>query len=299
VAYLPATRGDFIWDDDAYVQNNETLRSGDGLRRIWLEIGATDQYYPLVHTTFWLEYRVWQLSPAGYRGVNILLHVVSVVLLWRLLRRLSVPGAWVAAALFGLHPVHVESVAWITERKNVLSGVFYLAAAFLYLRSALPTGDRPGDRPPRRGVAGEGAGGGVPRPVYVASLLLFACALLSKTVTASLPAALLLVLWWKRGRIGWGDARSLLPFFALGVALGSITIWMERHEVGAVGPEWDLSPVERLLIAGRALWFTPSPSSIPAGRSTSGTEPPTSFPRRRWRSSSSSEPFAVGWAADR
>ncbi|MHC4218863.1 MAG: tetratricopeptide repeat protein, partial [Planctomycetota bacterium] len=172
--------------------------------------------------------------PTVYHVVNILLHALSAVLLWRLLKRLEVPGAWVAAAVFALHPVHVESVAWITERKNVLSGLFYLAAALLYLRVALI-------KPSRR--------------LYAGSLALFLGALLSKTVTCSLPAALLLVLWWKRGRLGWRDVGALAPFFALGIALGLVTVWMEIHRVGAEGAEWDLSLVDRCLVAGRALWF--------------------------------------------
>ena len=136
VAYVPAIRSDYIWDDDSYVTENPTLQTLDGLGRIWFEIGATPQYYPLVFTTFWIEYRFWQLEPLGYHLVNVLLHGLSAVVLWLILRRLSVPGAWLAAAVFALHPVHVESVAWITERKNVLSGVFYMFALLAYLRFA-------------------------------------------------------------------------------------------------------------------------------------------------------------------
>ena len=184
--YAPATRNGYIWDDDAYVVENPTLPDSGGLARIWLEFGATPQYYPLVHTAFWVEYRLWGLAPAGYHIVNVVLHGLSALLVWRLLLLLSVPGAWAAAAIFALHPVQVETVAWITERKNVLSGVFYLASALTYLRFA---------------TARENPSARSPCTPYVLSLLLFAAALLSKTVTCSLPAALLLVLWWKRGRI--------------------------------------------------------------------------------------------------
>ncbi len=235
-AYFPATSAGFIWDDDVYVQNNSTLRSADGLRQIWFELRATPQYYPMVHSTYWIEYRLWGSSPAGYHLVNILLHVLGSLLLWRVLLLVRLPAAWFAAAIFALHPVHVESVAWITERKNVLSGVFYLASALLYLRFAL------GD-------------GRVSRKTYFGALLLFVCALLSKTVACSLPAVLWLVLWWKRERWRWKDGLSLLPFFVVGIGLGLLTVWLEKYHVGAVGEEWNLSAIERCLIAGRALWF--------------------------------------------
>jgi tetratricopeptide (TPR) repeat protein len=239
--HWPATRGEYIWDDNFYVEDNLPLRALDGLASIWFDVGATPQYYPMVFTTFWVEYRIWQLDPTGYHVVNILLHALGVVLLWRVLKFLGVPGAWVAAAVFAVHPVHVESVAWITERKNVLSGVFYLGAALAYLRFALAGSEGPRQRG---------------RPwLYPVSLLLYLCALASKSVTCSLPAAMLLVLWWKRGRIGWRDVLPLLPFFVVGVASGLLTAWMEVSLLGAKGAEWDHSAIERGLIAGRALWF--------------------------------------------
>lgn len=235
LAYLPAIQGGFIWDDDDYVRDNHTLRSLEGLGRIWFELGATRQYYPAVHTSFWLEYQLWGLNPTGYHIVNILLHTLAAALLWLVLRKLAIPGAWPAAAIFALHPVHVESVAWITERKNVLSGVFYLGAAWTYLHWSLT--------------------GYSKRYFYTLSLLLFVGALLAKTVTCSLPAALLLVLWWQRGRLGADDWRRLVPFFALGIGFGLLTLWMEKTSVGAWGQEWELSLIERFLVAGRALWF--------------------------------------------
>lgn len=126
--YLPSLSSGFIWDDDAYVTENATLKSFEGLERIWLDPRATPQYYPLVFTTFWVEYHLWGLHPAGYHFTNAALHATNALLVWLVLRRLSIPGAWFAAAVFGLHPVHVESVSWMAERKNVLSGCFYLLA---------------------------------------------------------------------------------------------------------------------------------------------------------------------------
>ena len=136
VAYLPVLKTGFIWDDDDYVTANWTLHNLNGLKHIWFDTTATPQYYPLVYTTFWLEYHPWKLNPLGYHVVNVLLHALGAILLWRVLKRLELPGAWLAAAIFALHPVNVESVAWITERKNVLSAVFFFAAAWAYLRFA-------------------------------------------------------------------------------------------------------------------------------------------------------------------
>jgi tetratricopeptide (TPR) repeat protein len=240
-AYSPIIHGGFIWDDDDYVQHNPLLASAPGLWRIWFEVGATPQYYPLVHTTFWLEYRLWGVAPAGYHLVNVILHALGAALLWRLLKRLEVPGAWLAAAVFALHPVQVESAAWITERKNVLSGLLFFAAALLYLRSLSPSAD-PWPRRPSFGP-------------YAAAFLLFVAALLSKTTACALPAALLLVSWWKRNRCCWNDVLWLLPFFAVGASFGLLTAWMEKTRVGASGEEWNWSLVDRCLLAGRALWF--------------------------------------------
>ena len=240
LAYLPALRGGFIWDDETYVTHNPTLHNLDGLQRIWFEVGAVPQYYPMVHTTFWLEYHLGGLNPFGYHLVNILLHAMAAILLWQVLLRLRIRGAWLAAVLFALHPVCVESVAWITERKNVLSAVFYFAAALAYLRFA----------PLEQNDSGRQRWGW-----HRVALVLFMAALLSKTVTCSLPAALLLVCWWKKGRVRQNDIMPLLPFLATGVALGLLTAWMEKHHVGAQGAEWSLTFADRCLIAGRALWF--------------------------------------------
>ena len=240
LAYLPAIEGGYVWDDDDYLTENETLRSLTGLKEIWFKPGAVPQYYPLVHTSYWIEFRIWGLDPFGYHLVNILLHAVTAVLLWRFLRRLSVPGAWMAAAAFALHPVHVESVAWITERKNVLSGFFFLAAIHLVQRFL----------DSRTGVGGRGD-----KFTYAAAFGLYLCALLSKTVTCSLPAVALLLQWWRHKRLTRRDIAALLPFFAAGLAMAAVTVRMETHSVGARGAEFDLSFVERCLIAGRALWF--------------------------------------------
>ena len=231
-AYLPATRAGFVWDDPDYVTGNELLRSLPGLGQIWIPQN-TPQYYPLVFTSFWGEYHLWGLHPLGYHLTNIILHALSAVMVWRLLRRLKVPAAWCCAAVFALHPVHVESVAWITERKNVLSAGFYLLAMWAYLRFDEHRGAR----------------------YYFAALALFLMALLSKTVACTLPLALLLIGWYRRGRWSRFDLLNLLPFLVLGAALGLLTVWLERHHVGARGIDWQLTSCQRVLIASKALWF--------------------------------------------
>jgi tetratricopeptide (TPR) repeat protein len=225
--------GGFVWDDDAHV-TRPGLRSLHGLWRIWFEPGATQQYYPVLYSAFWLELRLWGYSALGYHLANVALHAAAACLLYRILRRLAVPGALLGASAFALHPVCVESVAWISEEKNTLSAAFYMAAALAYLR--FDEGRR--------------------RRWYAAATLLFVLAVLSKTVTATLPAALLVVAWWRRGRLTWrGDAAPLSPWLAMGAAAGLATAWMERAFVGAGGPAFALGPAGRLLVAGRALWF--------------------------------------------
>ncbi len=239
-AYLPALSGVFIWNDADYV-TAPALRSLDGLARIWTEPGATQQYYPLLHSAFWFQHRLFGDNPLGYHVVTILLHAGSAVLFALVLRRLfagngAVPAgaAWLAALLFALHPVHVESVAWITEQKNTLSLAFYLAAALAYL----------GFDEMRR-----------PR-TYAAALALFVLSLLCKTVTATLPEALLVVFWWKRGRLDWRrDFLPLLPWLVLGVGAGVFSSWIEKAYVGAQGADFDLPLMARPLVAGRAVWF--------------------------------------------
>jgi Flp pilus assembly protein TadD len=231
--YRPVWHAGFIWDDDAHVTKPE-LRSLDGLGRIWIQLGATHQYYPLVHSAFWVEHRLWGDWPPGYHLVNIGLHAVLVLLLVKVLRQLKIPGAWLAAAIFALHPVQVESVAWVSELKNTLSGVFYLGAALVYLGF---------DRDRRRGS-------------YALAFGLFMLGLMSKTVIATLPAGLLVVFWWQRGKLSWRrEVVPLIPFFIVGAVAGLFTAWVEREFAWARGSEYDFSIIERFLIAGRAAWF--------------------------------------------
>ena len=233
LTYAPAWHGGVLWDDDGHLTRVD-LRSLHGLARIWTEIGATQQYYPLVHSLFWVMFQLWGMQTLGYHLVNILLHATSAFLIARLLRRLDIPGAIPAAIVFAVHPVHVESVAWMTELKNTLSGVLALASLLTYLRFDAARARR----------------------TYLLSLLLFTLALLAKSAVATLPVVIAIILWWQRGRLDSArDLRPLAPFVALGVAAGMMTAWFEHALIGARGAEFNFSIVERGLIAGRALWF--------------------------------------------
>jgi tetratricopeptide (TPR) repeat protein len=232
-AYQPAWRGGLLWDDDAHLIP-PLLSSWSGLGRILTDFTATQQYYPVANSAFWLMNRLWGHDPLGYHLVNITLHLVSAWLVFGILRRWSVPGATLAATVFALHPVHVESVAWMTELKNTLSGVFYLLAVRFYLRFD-----------ETRAWSS-----------YTLALVAFALALGSKTVTATMPVVLLVIFWWQRGTLNWRrDVFPVLPFVALGVAAGLGTAWLEYAWVGAKGESFDLTLIERTLLAGRAVWF--------------------------------------------
>jgi tetratricopeptide (TPR) repeat protein len=242
-AYWPALHGQLLWDDNAWTTDiSRLLRDTDGLNEMWARPTALQQYYPLTGTTFWLDYQFWELRTFPYHVENVVLHLIAVFLFWKLLQKLAVPAAWLAAGFFALHPAMVESVAWITERKNVLSMVFYLGAFLAYGRfNGFWKAD--GESPRRWGA-------------YGLSFILLAAALLAKTATFSFPAVVLLIAWWRTGHIRWRrDVLPTLPFFAIAISFSAITFWLEKNHVGAAGWEWALSLPERCLIAGRAFWF--------------------------------------------
>ena len=240
--YWPAVNGQFIWDDVQNVSENQTLRSVEGLGRSWYRIEENLHFYPLTYSSFWIDYQLWNLSTTGYHLTNVLLHAMGSLFLCRVLKTLAVPGAWVAATVFALHPVHVESVAWITERKNVLCGVFFLASLLAYLRY-LRLGEVR-SRQDRSAIT------------YAVSLVLFLFALLSKTTACTLPAVILLLIWWKTSRMVGKDVLHLAPFFVLGIAFGMLTAWVET-ETSFVGTVTALDHPfgHRCLIAGWAIWF--------------------------------------------
>jgi protein O-mannosyl-transferase len=233
VTFAPALNGQFLWDDDAHITRPE-LRSAAGLARIWFEPGATQQYYPLLHTAFWVQQHLWGDAVFGYHLVSVLLHATSAVLLWLILRRLEVEGAWLAAAIFAVHPVQVESVAWISEQKNTLSLTFFLSSLLVYLDF---------DRDRRRSR-------------YLLALVLFVLGLLTKTIVATLPGVILVIFWWQRGRLSWRrEVAPLSPWFAAGAVAGLVTAAIERSMLGAEGAAFNWTLGERAVLAGRVAWF--------------------------------------------
>ena len=255
VAYLPALHGQFIWDDDFHVTKSIPLRSLTGLWRIWFVPGATQQYYPLTHSSFWIDYHLWGLNTVPYHVENVLLHAINAILVWQLLRRLNVTGAWLGAAFFALHPVCVESVAWISERKNTLSGFFFLWALFAAIEFWLPVSNEA--REEARPIAADQHSKFGPRKFYWLALALYLCALWSKTAIAGLPGVILLLVWWKRGWVRWKDWALILPFLALGIGIGLLTVSIEHKFItdAANVDEWKVSFGGKFIIAGRALWF--------------------------------------------
>lgn len=231
--YAPAIQGGLLWDDDAHITRTD-LQSFAGLVGIWFKLGATQQYYPLLHSAFWIEHKLWGDHVVGYHLINIVWHALAVCLAYAILVRLEIPGAILAASLFAVHPVMVESVAWISEQKNTLSAVFYLSAMLTYLAF-----DKSRNR-----------------KQYALAFVLFMLGLLTKTVTATLPAALLVIFWWQRGQLSWKrDIVPLVPFFLLGAVAGVCTAWVERKLVGAEGADFELDFLQRCLLAGRVIWF--------------------------------------------
>ena len=237
LVYRPAWSGGFLWDDDAYVTTNELLTAPDGLRRIWFSLDSPSQYFPLVYTMFRFEHALWGLNPTGYHWINLVLHVANALLVWAVLARLKIPGAWLAGAIFALHPVQVESVAWITERKNVLMGFFFLLTLLAWVAFV--------DERTKR-----------PWLFYGLALILYLLALSAKTTACTLPAALFLILWLEDQRISWKRIFQIVPFVVLGLAMGSLAIWWERYHQGTSRAIFAfLNPIERILVASRAVWF--------------------------------------------
>jgi tetratricopeptide (TPR) repeat protein len=233
LAYQSVWRGGFVWDDDHHLTENPAMTAPHGLQMIWTSL-AVSRYYPLTLTSFWLQRRLWGPDPMPYHLVNIALHAINGLLLYSLLCRLRIPAAWLGALLWTLHPVNVESVAWITELKNTQSGCFFFLALLCFFRFEAAA----------------------KRRWYALALLGGLAALLSKPSTVILPLALLLGTWWERGRWRRVDLLRIVPFFILSVGMSVVTVVEQRGQIlRERTAEWNLGMAERCVIAGKAVWF--------------------------------------------
>ena len=250
--YYPLRRGVFLWDDAAWLTNNPLIHHWRGFEIFWFSVKAMGetQYYPMTLSLLSIEYHIWGLQTLPYHLVNVLFQAVDAILLWLILRRLELRSAWLVAALFAIHPVQVETVAWVAEIKNLLSSFFYFLALLSFLKfvGIGPTGE----------ATGRAASSDKPysnHQLYVVSTILFLFGLLSKTAVCTLPVAVLVILWWKDR---WRDREiilRLIPWFVIAFIIGMVTIHVEHTSVGTHGAAWRFTIGQRILIAGHAFWF--------------------------------------------
>ena len=230
--YFPSLQNGYIWDDDQYVYNNPAVTGPGGFDDIWFS-HRMPQYYPLVFTLFRIEYMLWGNNPAGYHAVSLCLHAANSILLYLVVGNVAPRIAFAAAAMFAVHPLQVETVAWITEHKNLLSLFFSLAACLCLLRFYKEA-----------------------RPVcYLGALLFFLCAMLSKSMAAGFAVVPLAYAYWKNGKVTRGDVAACIPFLFIGIVFGLHTAWIEVNRVGANGHIWSMSPAAHLLLASRIFLF--------------------------------------------
>jgi len=243
--FWPTLRGDWLWDDNVLVTDNLQLRNLSGLWNIWFAPGSQRDYYPLEQTVLWLEWQLWHTDTLGYHVITLVLHLLSALLVWRLLGKMGLRLAWLGGLLFAIHPVQVESAAWAAELKNTLSLPPLLLAMSFYL-----------DYEERKS-----------RSDYLLALALFGVALLCKLTVVMFPVVILLYAWWKRSRIGWGALKTSAPFFVLSLAVGLITIlsgvWdgLFNHLTSDYVPAGGFAA--RLALAGQELAFYFSKSVLP------------------------------------
>jgi tetratricopeptide (TPR) repeat protein len=240
ICYWPALHGEFIFDDDATLTGNALVQAPDGLKIFWTSTQQMD-FWPVTYSTLWLEWRLWGMDSTGYHVTNLALHLAAVFLLWAALRRLNVPGAWLAALLFAVHPVNVEAVAWIAQRKTVLAVMFYFAAVLAFAKTGLADRETPSARL-----------NGNARAWYAASVAAFILGMFSKGSVATAPLILLALIWWRRP-VEWRDGRRLTPFFLIAGVLAAVNVWFQTHGSGEVirSVTW----LDRVLGAAAVGWF--------------------------------------------
>ncbi|MDB6120881.1 MAG: Tetratricopeptide 2 repeat protein, partial [Verrucomicrobiaceae bacterium] len=222
----------FIWDDDIYLTGNPCLIGPLHFADIWTSMHA--RICPLVISCFWLQFQFWGLNALPYHLVNVAFHATTAVLLWRTLQVLGVRGAWLGAALWAIHPVQVESVAWISELKNAQSGLFFVLCVYFYAKWE--------------------KGGATSRGRYLLAVLFALLAMASKSSTVVLPPILLLCSWWITGRLPFKRWLAIIPFGLLALATVALSMWSQNLE-GANEAEWARSGPERLITAGRVMAF--------------------------------------------
>ncbi len=242
LSYLPSINGGFIFDDNLLITKNYLIRNPDGLRRIWCTTESVD-YWPVTNTSFCIEWRLWGTRSTGYHVTNLIFHIVEALLIWVILRKMSIPAAFLAAVLFAVHPVNVESVAWIASRKNIAAMMFFLLTIFWYLKAQLAGEKGPLQNRPFQPHAG---------PCYWLSFAAFALAMLSKGSVVILPLLMLGIVWWSRS-LTRRDLLRILPFFILAVFLAGVNIWFQTH--GKDIHVRNAGFIERLLGAGGVVWF--------------------------------------------
>ncbi|MGA2796900.1 MAG: tetratricopeptide repeat protein [Thermoguttaceae bacterium] len=258
IAYQTSIKGGFVLDDDNLMTENPLVKTLDGLHRFWCSTEA-QEFYPVSNTTFWLEWRLWERNPVGYHVTNLILHIVDVLLIWVILRKLSIPGAFFAAIIFAVHPVNVESVAWIAQVRNMLAMTFLLLSILWYLKANAYASAGFAPARPRAGSweREQTFSSFIIHPSsflfwYLLSLAAFVLAMLSKGSTAVLPGLVLGIIWWLRP-LTWRDLARIAPFLVIAGALAWVSVWFQTRGENLVFRSAGFT--ERLLRAGLVPWF--------------------------------------------
>ncbi len=260
-AYLPALAGGFVWDD-VVIMREAVIHAPGGIVDIWLASGKIEReghYWPILYTSFWIEHKLWGLEPFGYHAANVALHALVTWLAWQSLARGAMRGAWLAGALFAVHPVHAEAVAWIMGRKDLLAAAFALGAFQLWLRFEA--------RPRTR--------------TWIGCAGLYLAAMLSKSIAVTFPVMIVLWAWWQRGRVTLHEAQRVVVLCGIGAGVATAD-YLYYRSMETVSFGWSMT--ERIINAAGSLWFYAMKLAWPAGLAPV-------YARGRWEGSD-----PVGWA---